>query len=136
MNALVMHTLAVIVGTSLGLLINIWLIISGSQLIPLPDGVDPMDADGIKDHLHLFNIQHFIVPFLAHAAGTFAGAFAAAIISASYHRTFAIAIAIMFLVGGIAVAFHPGGPSWFITLDLVLAYLPMRWLGWTLSRTP
>ena len=47
---------------------NMGLIITGNLLIPLADGVDPMDAT-------MWEMKYFLFPFLAHAVGTFIGAF-------------------------------------------------------------
>jgi hypothetical protein len=38
-------------------------------------------------------------------------------------------IGAFFLAGGIGAAVMLGGPLWFIVTDLVLAYLPMGFLG-------
>jgi hypothetical protein len=35
----------------------------------------------------------------------------------------------VFLAGGIAAAFTIPAPGWFITVDLVAAYIPMAWIG-------
>jgi hypothetical protein len=40
----------------------------------------------------------------------------------------------LFLLGGIMMAFSVGGPTWFIILDLTIAYLPMAWLGYRLGK--
>ena len=39
------------------------------------------------------------------------------------------------LLAGIAMCFMIPAPAWFITLDLVVAYIPMAWLGGTLARS-
>ena len=49
--------------------------------------------------------------------------------AASYKVRLAVAIGIMFLCGGIAAAILIEGPIWFVITDLMLAYLPMAWLG-------
>jgi hypothetical protein len=36
---------------------------------------------------------------------------------------------VVFLCGGVAASFMIPAPAWFITLDLLAAYLPMAWLG-------
>jgi hypothetical protein len=36
---------------------------------------------------------------------------------------------VFFLLGGIAMILNCGGPAWFIATDLLLAYLPMAYLG-------
>jgi hypothetical protein len=41
----------------------------------------------------------------------------------------ALTVGGLHLVGGIAAAFMIPAPAWFIVVDLVVAYLPMAWLG-------
>ena len=43
--------------------------------------------------------------------------------------TFALVVGFVHLLGGIAAAFLIPAPVWFIALDLVIAYVPMAWLG-------
>lgn len=47
--------------------------ISGS-IIPPPEGADNTTMEGLKASMHLFQPKHFLMPFLAHALGTFGGA--------------------------------------------------------------
>jgi hypothetical protein len=42
---------------------------------------------------------------------------------------FALAIGVLFLIGGIAVNYLLPGPLWFSVIDLVIAYIPMAYLG-------
>lgn len=43
--------------------------------------------------------------------------------------TFAMVIGAWFLIGGIVMIANVGGPLWYSAIDLVLAYLPMGFLG-------
>jgi hypothetical protein len=81
----------------------------------------------------LFRPVHFLMPFLAHALGTLAGAFVAAKLAASHQRQLALGIGVLFLLGGIAAVAMLGGPTWFIATDLLLAYIPMSLLGAALA---
>ena len=101
------------------------LIIAGNQLIPVANGMNPMDAT-------MWEIKYFIFPFLAHAIGTLSGAFIVARYTASHHMILAISIGIFFLLGGISMVFIMPAPVWFIVADLSLAYIPMGWYGWKL----
>lgn len=121
--------LAIVLGVVAGSLINMALVVFGSSVVPPPEGVDVMDADSIKASIHLFGPQHFVVPFVAHALGTFTGALVAFLVAGSYRKIFALIIGAFFLVGGIAASTMIPAPVWFIVLDLVGAYLPMAWLG-------
>lgn len=125
---------AVFTGITIGMIVNMGLIILGSKLVAPPEGMNPMDAESIKTHLHLFKLQHFIFPFLAHAGGTVIGAFIVAKIALSHHFKFAMGIGVYFLVGGIMMVQMIPSPMWFIILDIGLAYLPMGWLGWRLKN--
>lgn len=129
MNPIVKNILAVVVGIILGSVVNLGLIMIGSSVIPLSEGVNPMDPESLKANIHLFEAKHFIFPFLAHALGTLAGAFIAAKLAANNAMKFAIGIAIYFLIGGIVNITMLPAPTWFIALDLVAAYLPMGWLA-------
>jgi hypothetical protein len=89
--------------------------------------------ESLKASMHLFEAKHFIFPFLAHAFGTFVGAFLAALIAANHKMKFALAIGFFFLIGGIMNIFMLPSPLWFTILDLAGAYIPMAWLGGLLA---
>jgi hypothetical protein len=78
--------------------------------------------------------KHFLMPFLAHALGTFVGAFIAAKIAATSKMVIAIAIGIVFMIGGIMMVMMLPSPLWFDATDLALAYIPMAYLGSRLSK--
>jgi hypothetical protein len=104
------------------------IMVSGS-IIPPPEGVDVTTAEGLKAGLPLFEPKHFVMPFLAHALGTLVGAMIAALVAATHKMKFAIAIGVLFLIGGIANVVMLPAPMWFCVLDLVVAYIPMALLG-------
>ncbi len=85
--------------------------------------------ESIRSNIHLFEPVHFIFPFLAHALGTLVGAFVVAKLVTNRKMTFAIAIGIWSLLGGLAAAYLIPAPNWFIVLDLLIAYIPMGWLA-------
>jgi hypothetical protein len=126
MHPIIRNTLAVVLGIIVGSIVNMQIINFGMSSVPLPEGVDPMNAID-------WDLMHFATPFLAHALGTLAGAAVASFIAASYKKIFALIIGAVFLAGGITMVFIIPAPVWFITLDLVVAYLPMGWLGWFLA---
>lgn len=123
------NILAIIAGAIAGSIVNMGLIVGGSSLIVPPAGVDPSDMESLKASMHLFGPQHFVFPFLAHALGTFAGAAIATLVAASHKMKFAIAIGVLFLVGGIANTFMLPAPVWFIVFDLLLAYIPTSYVA-------
>ncbi|MGB0166991.1 MAG: hypothetical protein ACPF8V_09075, partial [Luteibaculum sp.] len=118
------NILAVILGIVIGSIVNYGLIIAGAQLIPAPEGVDPMNADSIQQNIHLFLPRHFLFPFLAHALGTLVGAAFCAKIAKSHYFALALGVGGFFMLGGIINAFMIPAPSWFMSLDLIVAYLP------------
>ena len=105
---------------------NMGLIITGNQLMPMTDGMNPMDAT-------MWEIKYFLFPFLAHAIGTLVGAFIVARYTASYHMILSIFVGVFFLLGGISMVFIMPAPLWFILVDIFLAYIPMGWYGWKLT---
>jgi hypothetical protein len=48
----------------------------------------------------------------------------------------AMIVGVFGVLGGIAAAFMVPALVWFMALDLVVAYIPMAWLGWKLSGKP
>lgn len=123
------NTLAILVGIMAGSILNIGLITVGPVLIPPPAGVDTSTAEGLRAGIHLFEWQHFLTPFLAHALGTFVGAAVAFRMAVTRRALMAYVIGGVFLVGGIAASLMIPAPAWFIALDLVMAYIPMAWLA-------
>jgi hypothetical protein len=129
MPNLLRNVLALLAGVAIGGGVNMALITLSPSLITPPAGVDVNSAESLSKAMHLFEARHFIMPFLAHAVGTFAGALAAYLIAASYRTQIAYVIGAVFLCGGVAASFMIPAPTWFIALDLLAAYLPMAWLG-------
>jgi hypothetical protein len=128
------NVLAVVAGLVIGSVVNGGLIALSPSLIPPPAGVDVSTAEGLVKGMHLLESRHFIMPFLAHALGTLAGAVTAYLIAVSRKVTLAYVIGAVFLCGGIAACFMIPAPAWFMALDLIAAYLPMAWLGIRIGR--
>jgi len=105
----------------------------GPKVIPPPEGADFSTMEGLKASMHLMKPVNFLVPFVAHAAGTLVGAALAALIAASHKMRFAMLIGGLFFIGGISAILMLGGPLWFAACDLALAYFPMAWLGGALG---
>ena len=121
MNPIIKNIAAVILGLIIGSLVNMGIILISSSVIPPPEGADVTTMDGLKASMHLFQPKHFIMPFLAHALGTFAGALVAGFIAANHKMKFAIVIGVFFLIGGITNIFMLPSPTWFTILDLTTA---------------
>lgn len=133
MNPILKNIIAVIAGFLIGSLVNGGIIMISASVIPPPDGADVTTMEGLKASMHLFQPKHFLMPFLAHALGTFSGAFLAAKIAASHQLKFALGIGILFLAAGITNVVLLPSPLWFSVLDLVLAYIPMAFLAGKLA---
>ncbi len=133
MPTLLRNVLAVVLGIAVGSAVNMALITAGPSLVPPPAGADVTTAEGLSRAMHLFQPRHFVMPFLAHALGTLAGALAACLVAASHRARFAWAVGGFFLCGGVAASLLIPAPTWFIALDLLAAYLPMAWLATRLA---
>ncbi|QQS42917.1 MAG: hypothetical protein IPM63_08285 [Acidobacteriota bacterium] len=133
MSPVVRNIIAFVAGVVVGSIVNMGILMVGWSIVQPPEGMDPMNAESIAASAHLLKPIHFLFPFLAHALGTFVGAFVAALIAASHKMTFALAIGVLTLLGGIWAATMIPAPVWFIVLDLVLAYIPMAWIAGTLA---
>lgn len=133
MSPMIKNILAIIAGIILGSAVNMGIIMVSGSIIPPPEGADVTTMEGLKSSMHLFKPEHFILPFLAHALGAFTGAFGAALIAANHKMKFALGIGIFFLAGGITNVFMLPSTIWFTVLDLVVAYIPMSYLGGKLA---
>lgn len=129
MNIAIRNALAVLAGLVIGSVVNIALVNLGPFVIPLPEGTDVTDMDSLRKSMQQFTPANFLFPFLGHALGTFVGAFATAKLAASHQFKCATVIGLLFLAGGLAVAKQIGGPTWFVTIDLLVAYIPMSTAG-------
>ncbi len=129
MNPNLNRILAVIAGLVAGSFVNMGIITISGKFIPPPEGADVTTMEGLKASLHLFEPKHFIMPFLAHALGTFAGAIIAVLIASTRKLMVAMIVGFFFLAGGIANVFMLPAPLWFCLLDLVAAYLPMSFIA-------
>lgn len=129
MTSIFRNLAAVIVGLLIGGTCNSLLVVLGAQLIPAPTGINPSDLDSVRANAHLLKPQHFLFPFLAHAAGTLAGALIAHLIAGTRRGLLSLLVGVCFLAGGIAAATMIPAPAWFIALDLLAAYVPMALLG-------
>lgn len=131
---LLRNAFAIIFGFITGSIVNLALITAGPKVIPVPSGVDVTDPDKLAASIHLLEPKHFVFPFLAHALGTLVGSLLTYLIAASHQALFARIIGALFLAGGIAASRMIPAPTWFMVVDLAIAYLPMAWIGVWLGR--
>jgi len=130
MRPILRNIIAILAGIVIGSTVNMLIVTISGSIIPPPEGADVTTREGLEAAIHLFHPRHYIMPFLAHALGTLVGAFIAALIAVSHQFKFAMGIGVFFLLGGIAASFMIPAPTWFIVVDLVVAYIPMAYLGW------
>jgi hypothetical protein len=129
MKPFIKNTLAVLAGIVTGSVVNMGIIMISGSVIPPPEGADVTTMEGLQESMHLFRPKHFLMPFLAHALGTFAGSFLAAKIAANHKMKFALAIGCVFLAGGIINVILLPSPAWFTIVDVAGAYIPMAYIA-------
>ena len=128
MNPFIRNILAIILGWASGSLVNMALIQTGHKIYPI-EGLDPNDMDALAAMMPTLSYEYFIFPFLAHALGTLVGGIVAYKIAANYKMKFALAVGVLFLIGGLLVNYLIPGPIWFAATDILVAYIPMAWIG-------
>jgi hypothetical protein len=125
MKPILRNILAVLVGTVVCMVLNGVLLGMMMKLNPAPAGFDP----NVVATYSVLEAKHLMGPFIAHAIPSLVGGLIAALLAVSHRMTLALVVGGIHLVGGIAAAIMIPAPAWFIALDLVVAYLPMAWLG-------
>jgi hypothetical protein len=134
MNPILKNVLAVIVGWLGGSVINMSLVELGHKVFPI-EGADLNDIEELIAIMATLDARYFIFPFLAHALGTLVGALIAGRIAATHKMKFSIAIGGLFLLGGIFMAsLMSFDPIWFSAADILIAYIPMAWIGGKLAE--
>ena len=132
MNPILKNILAVITGWIVGSIINMSLVKIGHMILPI-EGLDPSDMNALAEVMPTLEPKYFIFPFLAHALGTLVGAFIAYNLAATHKMKFALGIGAIFFLLGIMVSFMIPAPTWFAITDILLAYIPMAWIGGKLA---
>ena len=133
MKPIFKNTLAIIAGWLVGSITNMGLIQMGHQVFPI-EGVDINNMDALAVVMPTLENKYFIFPLLAHALGTLVGAIVIGRLVVSHKMAFSMAIGGLFLIGGIMVNYMIPGPTWFVVADIVLAYIPMAWIGGTIAK--
>ncbi|MFM2190405.1 MAG: hypothetical protein RL491_791 [Bacteroidota bacterium] len=127
------NILALIAGLLLGAAINSLIIRLNGTLIPMPEGTDVSTPEGLARSMSLFQPIHFMAPFMAHALGTFFASLITVQFAGTPSLKRAMVPGILFLAGGVLMVVILDAPLWFEITDLVLAYIPMAWLGFKLG---
>lgn len=126
------YLIPVVIGIIIGGFVNYTLIYLSNSFVP--EGVDPSDVESIKANIHRYSPFHLLFPFLAHAFGTFTGAFVTLKLSQSSSAITAYVIGVFFMIGGIMMVVQLPAPMWFSIVDLGIAYLPMAWIATKIAR--
>ncbi len=129
MHPILKNSLAVLCGVFIGGALNMGIIMISGSIIPPPAGANLTTMEGLKAAMPLMEPKHFILPFLAHAIGTYTGALLAATIAASHKMRFALGIGAWFMIGGILNILMLPSPLWFTIVDLGAAYIPVAYLA-------
>jgi hypothetical protein len=132
-NRIFKNVLAVIIGWLGGSIVNMGLIELGHKVFPIA-GFDLNDMNSLASLMPTLDPMYFIFPFLAHALGTLVGALLAGRIATIHKMKFSMAIGGLFLAGGIMINFMLPGPTWFAVVDILIAYIPMAWIGGKLAQ--
>lgn len=130
---MVRNIIAVIAGILAGGVVNMGIITLGPMVIPSPPGADMSTMEGVAAAMPLMEAKHFLVPFLAHALGSFVGALVAALIAVSHKMGIALGIGAFTMLGGIIAALMIPAPLWFEAVDLIFAYIPTAWIAGKLA---
>ncbi len=134
MHSILKNILAILLGFIIGSIVNMLVINMGHSIFPIA-GIDINNLEVLSKIMPTLDFNYFIFPFLAHALGTLVGAFVAYSISDINKTTSALAIGIIFLLGGITANYLITGPIWFTITDLLLAYIPMAWIGKKIAQS-
>ena len=130
---IIRNILAVLIGLVVGSLVNFGVLTVGHMILPPPAGFDGSNMETIANTINVLRPIDFTVPFLAHALGPLVGTLAAMFIAGSWHKTIALILGGIFLLGGIVANYMIPAPMWYRVLDIVIAYIPMALLGLRLS---
>ena len=130
MKKIIVNIVAVLMGLFAGAMVNGGIINISSKIIPPPAGSNLQTMEGLIQAMPIMEPKHFIMPFLAHALGTFVGAIVCGLVARSQKLILALSIGLTFFIGGFTMVFQLPAPLWFDLVDLIFAYFPMAWLGY------
>lgn len=129
MNKYLYYTLWILISLFLGSLANGLIITVGPLIIKYPPSVSFETEASTIHSMKLLRPIHLMIPFVAHAIGTFISTFLMAIYIKKPYMEIAYFMSLLYLIVGIYMVFLIPAPLWFGILDLTLAYIPMGYLG-------
>ena len=128
------RTLVIFISLFAGAMLNGAMINVSNQIIPPPVGFDLTTAEGLQAAMPHMGPEHFLFPFLAHALGTLLSAVLITRFLKSQQFVFSMMVGVLFLIAGISmVIMLPETPICFVLVDLIVAYIPMAYLGYKLA---
>ncbi|AWW32098.1 hypothetical protein DN752_19235 [Echinicola strongylocentroti] len=133
MNMAPRNIISILVGLTVGNAINMGLVMNSGMFVSFPAEMDLTTMENLKMALPLFEIRHFLIPFIAHAISTLAGSLLTALIAVSHKISYALIVGFCFMIGGMITIILLPLPAWFGILDIGLAYMPFAYLGWRLA---
>jgi hypothetical protein len=120
-----------------GAMLNSAIINLSDKVIPPPNGFLLKSIEGLNAAMPHMEPKHFIFPFFAHALGTLVSAILISRFLKTQQLIFSMMAGLLFLMGGVSmVVMLPKTPIWFVLLDLIVAYIPMAYLGYKLAFRP
>jgi hypothetical protein len=119
----------VIVGSGLVAVIEAF----GRSVYPPPPGLDPRDAEALREHIASLPAGALLIVAVAHLIGPMVGAWLSAKIAGRRPMLHAIVTGAVFLFFGIVNLFLVPHPLWFTALDLLM-YPLAAWLAGSLAR--
>jgi hypothetical protein len=134
MRSKIINILSVLVGVLIGAIVNMAILMMSSAVIAPPKGVAMTSDAGINAAMPLLEPKHFLMPFLAHAIGTFVAVYLATRFSKTKAIRIPIIIASIYLIGGIMEVMNLNAPLWFNVIDLLGAYFPMAFLAYKWAK--
>jgi hypothetical protein len=129
MKKTIYTVLWVVLSLVFGSLINGLIIYIAPLIIKYPEGVSFATEASTIQSMKLLQPIHFIIPFVAHALGTFISTLLMAIYVKNNFLKLAFFISVLYLFAGVLNVIMYPSPIWFIVLDLVVAYIPLGYLG-------
>jgi hypothetical protein len=133
MRSKIINILSVLVGVLIGAIVNMAILMMSSAVIAPPKGVAMTSDAGINAAMPLLEPKHFLMPFLAHAIGTFVAVYLATRFSKTKARRVPTIVAALFFIGA-SDSFQLHAPIWFSCTDLALAYFPMAFLAYKWAK--
>ena len=125
---MIRNILAVLVGLSLGMVVNSLVIrLNGSVLFPMPEGMDMQDLDQMNAYFATLPALGFLVAMAAHLGQSFVGGWVAARLSVSSPMLLAMTVGVASLAGGMVMMTMIDGPAWML-IELPL-YLVVAWFA-------